>query len=355
MTPTRYDVVRWRALTARDRQAWEAFRAADPGLRSPFFDLGWFDAVDRARSDLLVIRATCAGQPVGFFPFHRGLAGWGRPGGGTFCDWHGFVAAPDAAIDAGEALSAGLTLLRFRGAPGSDRVLGPVADTVDSSNIMDLTGGFQAYARPSGRGAPKSMSESRRALRKLEADGREMQVFVRDRRPEVLDTLMTLKSQQYRRTRRPDMFAWGWSRRLMRDLLDARSESFEGVLSSLWIDGGLASVHLGLRSGGVLHYWVPAYDPALSGYAPGSLLALEIVRTLADEGLTEMDLGPGISPWKRQFANASTPLLRGIAYAASPLGQLNATAYRTARRWSGLRRLGGRLERELGRFARTPA
>jgi len=352
---TRFDLVKWRDLTPRDRQAWAAFRAADPGLRSPFFALGWFDAVHRARGDLLVLRGLRGGEPVGFFAFHPGPMGCGWPAGGTFSDWHGFVAAPDAEIDATRALAAGLHMLRFRKTPASDRVLRGFADATGESNVMDLSGGFEAYARPEGRGAPKSMSEFRRAMRKLEAGGRELQVQVRDPRGEVLEALMALKSQQYQRTGRPDVFAWAWSRRLMAELMQTRSEGFEAVLSSLSIDGALASTHLGLRSGGVLHYWLPAYDPALSGYAPGSLLAIEIARTLAGEGLTEMDLGPGSTPWKHQFANATIPLVSGAVYAASPLGRLNAAAFGMARRSRGLHQVYGRLERELGRFAGRPA
>ena len=59
---TRFDLMKWRDLTAGDRQAWRAFRMADSGLRSPYFDLGWLDAVDRARGDLHVVKASRRGQ-----------------------------------------------------------------------------------------------------------------------------------------------------------------------------------------------------------------------------------------------------------------------------------------------------
>jgi CelD/BcsL family acetyltransferase involved in cellulose biosynthesis len=278
---TRFERVKWRDLEPRDRQAWRAFRAADPGLRSPYFDLGWLDAVDRARGDLQVVKGSRRGEPVAFLPFHPGLMGAARPAGGTFSDWHGFVAAPDADVDARAALAAGPATLRFHGAPAGDRGLGSFAEGSDASNLMDMSGGFEAYARPKGRGAPKAMSEFRRAMRKLEADGRDLQVLVRDGRGETLDALMALKSQQYRRSGHADVFAWGWSRRLMHGLMQVRSQGFEAVLSSLWIDGALAAAHLGMRSGGVLHYWLPAYDPALSAYAPGSVLAVELARAMA--------------------------------------------------------------------------
>ena len=109
---------------------------------------------------------------------------------------------------------------------------------------------------------------------------------------------------------------------------------------------------------------MPAYDPALSYYAPGSVLALELARAMAGEGVVEMDLGPGGSVWKREFANAEVPLMRGVAHAASRQGRLNAAAFSAGRRWAGLplgpaaalpHRVSRRLERELGRFAPRPA
>ena len=123
---TRFEQLKWRELTPLDRQAWRAFRAADPALRSPYFDLGWMDAVDRARGDLHVVKASRRGEPMGFLPFHPGLMGCARPAGGTFADWHGFVAAPDAEIDARAALAAGPATLRFEGTPAGDRGAGPL-------------------------------------------------------------------------------------------------------------------------------------------------------------------------------------------------------------------------------------
>ena len=89
---TRFELLSWRELTPRDRDAWRAFRAADPGLRSPYFDLGWLDAIDRSRGDLRVIRGSGRHGPVAYLPLHpRPFVA--EPAGGPFSDWHGFVAA----------------------------------------------------------------------------------------------------------------------------------------------------------------------------------------------------------------------------------------------------------------------
>src|SRR5690349_10248815 len=81
---TSFGVLKWRNLPARDREAWTAFRDARPELRSPYFDLGWLDAVAAARGDLLVLRGARDGRPFAFLPFHPGLLGAAQPAGAGF-------------------------------------------------------------------------------------------------------------------------------------------------------------------------------------------------------------------------------------------------------------------------------
>ncbi|MES2897187.1 MAG: GNAT family N-acetyltransferase [Pseudomonadota bacterium] len=358
-----FQIVRWRELTPADRQAWMTFRAAQPFLSSPYFDLGWFDAVDRARGDLFVSRGTSRGGAVAFLPFHPGVFGVARPAGGTFCDWHGFVAEPGLALDVGAALARGPAGYRFEGAPAADPGLSAQADDRDVSHMVDVSEGFEAFARPQGRAAPKALSNHRGAMRKLEADGRRVEFIIDDRSPETLATLMALKSAQYRRSRHPDALSWDWSRRLIAALPEATPESFGGVLSSMRVDGELAAAHLGLRSRGALHYWLTTYEPKFANYAPGNVLALEVVRTKSADGVREVDLGPGDYPWKRQLGNGGTELVRGLAYAASPVGRATGAMAHAGRRWAALpvgpaaslpRRVVGRVERTAAQWAPAP-
>jgi CelD/BcsL family acetyltransferase involved in cellulose biosynthesis len=113
-------------------------------------------------------------------------------------------------------------------------------------------------------------------------------------------------------------------------------DSGAALLSSMWIDDELAAGHFGLKSDGVLHHWLPSYDLRFSGYSPGSVLWLELARTLAGEGLTSMDLGVGDYRWKREFANSSAPMIAGVAHGPGAAGRFNAAAYAAGRRWSKL-------------------
>ncbi|WP_309646549.1 GNAT family N-acetyltransferase [Phenylobacterium sp.] len=359
-----FQIVRWRELTQADRGAWAAFRDAQSSLRSPYFDLGWFDAVDRARGDLFVARGTRRSGAVAFLAFHPGVLGVARPAGGTFCDWHGFVAEPGLAVEAGRALSGGPAAFRFEASPAGDPGFAAHADDRDISHTLDLSAGFEAYARPAVRAAPKAIANLRRAQRKLEADGRRVSYEIDDRSPETLAWLMALKSAQYRRSRHPDALAWDWSRRLIAALPEATPEMFGGVVSSLKIDGELAAAHLGLRSGGVMHHWLPTYEPSFASYAPGNVLAVEIARAKAPDGVVEIDLGPGDYPWKREFASGGTELIRGLAYAASPIGRAAGALGAAGRRWATLpvgpvaslpARVIGRVERTAAQWAAAPA
>lgn len=359
-----FEIVRWRELTGADRGAWAAFRDAQPWLCSPYFDLGWFDAVDRARGDLYVARGMSRGSAVAFLAFHPGVFGVAGPAGGTFCDWHGFVAEPGCGLDPALALANGPVGFRFEAAPADDTGLAPLAVERDVSHVADFSQGFDAYARPQGAPAPKAIAKQRNSMRRLEADGRRVEFVIDDRSPETLAMLLALKSAQYRRSGHPDALSWVWSRRLIAALPEATPEAFGAVVSSLRIDGELAAAHLGLRSGPAFHYWLPVYDPKFATYAPGSVLTLEMMRAKAGDGVAHMDLGPGDYQSKRQLANRETELVRGLAFAASPLGRAAAAASAAGRRWAALpvgpaaslpRRVIGKVERTAAQWAAAPA
>ena len=359
---TRFELVKWRDLRAGDRDTWRAFRAGSPGLRSPYFDLGWLDALAKVRGDLRVLRGAGRHGPVAFLPFHPRPIG-AEPAGGPFADWHGFVAEPGTVLDGGAAIAAGASNYRFTAAPADDPGLSAFAESEDSSHLMDLSGGFEAYAKPSGGPAPKAARNWRRGLRKLADEGREVRFTLDDRDPEVLARLAALKSDQFRRTGHPDRLAYRWSRALLQAVFDARSDGFTGLLSSLRIDGQLAAAHLGMRSGGVLHYWMPVFETRFSAYAPGVVLMAEMAREGAAAGVTEIDLGPGDYQHKKELANAGAPLISGVVHAASPLGLASRAAYGAGRRWAALplgpaaalpHRVSRRLERALEGRAPAP-
>lgn len=319
-----FDTVPWSSLTITDRAAWARIRADRADLKSPFFSLGWHDAVQEARSGVEVVRISQLGKPVGYLPFNRCPFGMLRPVGAPMSDWHGVVGPTDLTLDQDAILQAARgKAFRFSGAAAGDPVLGQAQASVTTSHVMDLTGGYEAYVQEAASAHPKAFRNLRARSRKL-AD-RRVEVRLDDRAGSSLTKVLEMKRDQYRRTRQVDIFGFRWTRRLS-DLLVARPASSDpegarGLLSTLWIDGDLAAGHLGLLSSKELHYWFPVYDDRYSEFSPGIALLHEIARGSSELGVSRIDLGDGDYRFKQEFANRQVPALSGTARTSGRIGR----------------------------------
>ncbi|MGZ9114412.1 MAG: GNAT family N-acetyltransferase, partial [Brevundimonas sp.] len=261
--PLEYDTLPWAALTDEDRAAWKRIRSARPQLASPFFSLGWHDAVDETRADVEFLRISRNGEPAGFLPFSRSPFGMLHPVGAPMADWHGLVGPVDLQPGVSDLLRAARgRAFRFSGAPADDPLLQSARSDTTTSFAMDLSDGYDAYEAEAKKIRPKAFRNLRARARKLHE--RHVEIHLDDRDPENLARVLAMKRAQYRRTRQIDIFSFGWTRELIDTLLakgDANEpESIRGLLSTLWIDGSLAAGHLGLKDDTTLHYWFPVYD-----------------------------------------------------------------------------------------------
>lgn len=330
-----FETLAWPDLATDDRAAWARMRALRPGLGSPFFHPAWCDAVQAARGDLEVARISAGGECVGFLPFHRGRLGALRPAGGPMSDAHGFVCATDAPIDAAAAVRAlrGRSF-RFGAAPGDDPALAGLSRRADGYSL-DLSRGYDAYLEARRAAQPKAFRNLRARIRKLEAAVGEIRFVADDRDPATLERILDLKRAQYRRTGQIDVFRPPWTGRLLRDLAARNGPGLRGRMSTLWLDGRLATGHFGLQADGVLHYWFTAYDPELSHFSPGLVLLHRIAEAVAAEGMTRIDLGGGAYRFKQEFADLRIPLgagrVEGRGLLARAGGGADALARRIAR------------------------
>lgn len=318
--PFEYDTTAFSTLTAVDRAVWRLIRASRPALASPFFSLGWHDAVDATRGDVEVVRISLGGEALGFFPFVRGPLGMLRPAGAPMADWHGCVGPGGLAVDAGHILGAARgKAFRFSGAPADDPVLAPGRDVTGTSFVMDVSGGYEAYEAGARKQHPKAFRNLRARGRKLHE--RRVEIRLDDRDPESLETVLAMKRSQYRITRQIDIFGFSWTRELVATLFagqdDSEPECARGLLSTLWIDGSLAAGHFGLKSAGTLHYWFPVYDARFADLSPGIALLHEIARASPVLGIQRIDLGDGDYRFKEEFANELVPIIGGTARVTS--------------------------------------
>ncbi|MFN3834607.1 MAG: GNAT family N-acetyltransferase [Glycocaulis sp.] len=356
-TLTSVETVRPEKLGDEARAAWRAFQAADPALASPYFSLGFLDAMAASRRDTSVAVLREEGKITAFLPFHRGVMGHARPLGGPLGDHHGYIAAQGTRIHLPSFLkAAGIGALDFHGALGSQTSFQPHAREIDGSWVMDLSAGFDAYVASRTAMESKAFRNLRARRRKLEQAAEGFTVRVHDTRPHVLETALEWKSAQYRRTGHFDVFSVGWTNDLIRNLVAGGLDNASGAVSSLEIGGELAAIHVGMRSERVLHYWFPVYDPAFAVFGPGLALLMEIAEALSQDGVNEIHLGPGEYSFKAELASWQFPVLTGFAAAPSLAGVARGLAdsvERSAERLplGALSKLPGKAFRRLDRHA----
>jgi CelD/BcsL family acetyltransferase involved in cellulose biosynthesis len=294
-------------LGASERDRWEAIRAQDPALASPFFAFDYTAAVASVRRDVHVAVLRDAGEIVGFLPFQRALGGAGRPVGGKLTDYQGAIVAPGLGWDVRSVLrGAGLRSLRFDHLIASQRPFRPYFSSVASSPVVDL----DDPAKPPP-GAPSQAARKRKRLER-----RSVLRFTRSEASgDALRTLMGWKAAQYRRTGAFDAMGRPWVRDVLERLHATRTDALAGELACLYADDELLAAHFGLRSGRVLHWWFPAYDAAFARDSPGLVLLRLLLDDAPEAGIGLLDFGKGEEDYKASFANDAIELGVGVAEA----------------------------------------
>src|SRR4030095_7972739 len=81
----------------------------------------------------------------------------------------------------------------------------------------------------------------------------------------------------------------------------------------------------------IWHYWFPAYDPQFARYSPGLILLLKMAEHAPHIGLRTIDLGTGLTLYKRRLMNASISVAEGSVERASLLSFLRGTRRKAKR------------------------
>lgn len=315
------EVLRFDELDATELELWRHWRDADPALHSPFLASDYTRAVSQVHPGARVAVLARGGRIAAFLPFQypsrpsRALA-HGEPVGGTMTDAVGAIAAPDFAASPAELLCAtGLGSFLFTHLVAGQQRCGLAAERLDHGLAIDLAAGPDYWQELRRRRRRVVDEIERRRHRVAEELGPlTFRLEAASPRP-ALERLIALKTAQYRRTGVGNALDPAWKRNLLRHLASVRAPDCAGVMSTLEAGGSLLAAHFGLRSGSVLHYWFPAYDPDLARYAPGRLLLAAIIDAAAEHGIARIDRGIGTAPAKRDFANAEVAFGRGLLLA----------------------------------------
>lgn len=304
-------VVSFDRLTPKEVAAWSRLQESVVDYASPYYRPEFAQAVHAVRGDVEVAVLEQGGNPKGFFAFHR-RGRMGYPVGSPLADFQGPVVDPGVSWDVADLVRAcRLTAWRFDHVPASMGNLASHAWCTAMSPYLDLSAGFEAYAEERRRAGTDKVRKTLGLGRKLGAEVGPLRLVAHTADPSVFHTLLDWKTEQYRTTGVPNALASPWKRALLERILGMQFGTFAGMMSAMYAGDRLVAVHLGMRSGRMLHAWFPAYDPSFGKYSPGSILWIELARAAADLGIQRIDLGKGSESYKQQFMSGATPLTEG--------------------------------------------
>jgi CelD/BcsL family acetyltransferase involved in cellulose biosynthesis len=332
---TRIDVVTPATLAPADRAAWLALQRAWPGLASPFLSPCWIetlaalDGPDRRGARIAILRR--GDEAAGFLPA-RVARFTAIAAGSPFCDYQGLVAPPDLAVDPKRIVQAlGAPRLDLHNALAAQAVFAPHFRNHDRSWVIDLSGGYDAFAADRRAAGTDILQDCAKKRRKLERERGALTFTALSDDRAAFDRLFAWKRAQLIATRQTDIFHTPWAQRLMEATFAAQSPGFGGALFTLHVDGELAAAQYALRGDGVLHAWMIAHHADFARYSPGLVLMAEILRWAPGAGFRELDLGPGAYRFKESFANTVRPIADGFVGLLSAASLVRAAEYRVCR------------------------
>jgi CelD/BcsL family acetyltransferase involved in cellulose biosynthesis len=305
------DVVAFGALEDRELEAWHSLRSANPTLDSPYFHPEFARAVHESGAPVDVVVERDDNGVSALFAGHR-LGSVFRPVGWPGADFQGPITRPGEAVDP-------LRLLRPTGMRGLefDHLLEipgfePWLESRRDSPYVDVAGGLDAYLGRASKSGKDNMGQARRKARKAEVAHGPLRFEAESANADALDAVIALKRAQYAATGARDYFAAPERTALLHRLLGTRVDGFAGVLSTVHVGSRLLAAHFGIRSGGVLHWWFPVYDPAFAAFAPGWILLRELTAAAPELGLMRIDLGRGDDEYKRRAKTGETIVCQGF-------------------------------------------
>ncbi|MBX3481808.1 MAG: GNAT family N-acetyltransferase [Caulobacter sp.] len=305
------DIIGADALTPSERALWLEWIAADPVYESPFFHPDFTAIAGQVAPGARLAVLHQGGKVVGFLP-HQRRGGAAQPLAAPLNDYHGVIAAPgqqiglDAAPDLLEARSFTAT-----GWAGPARAGGPV--TRARTLLADVSAGWDTYYAARKAAFPKFLKDKERARRSLERDLGPVRVETTSSDLSHFDRLIALKQDQYRRSRRHDIFDCGWTVELLRALMTQAAPTFGARLAVLYAGDRPMAYELGLRGGGHYHFWVPAYEEEGARYSPGMLLSMDTMKAGAAEGVSLYDFGFEGEAYKKYFCDLTRTVFEGPA------------------------------------------
>jgi CelD/BcsL family acetyltransferase involved in cellulose biosynthesis len=307
------------ALKAAEVAAWERLCQIDPAFASPFLSVHYARAVAATGRDVRICVLYTEGRPCAFLAFQvpdlaARLLSAAELVGGQMTDYFGLVAERGVCIAPARLMQlARLQHLTFSHLDQSQLEFGLSGEQARVGLRIRLDSTAASPLQALLADSPKYRKDSERRARQLAAEigPIEFVLDVRAGRAALIEELVRHKRAQYQRTNAADALDAPWKLALLEQLAQTESDGCRGLLSSLSAGGQWVAIHFGIVANGVLQYWLPVYNPAMSKYAPGRLLIHHIIEASALAGIHTIDRGEGDTSSKRELANEEHLFYRG--------------------------------------------
>lgn len=305
-------LVEARDLSEEDLAIWSDIQRNSPALDSPFFRPEFTQVVTSVRDEVEVGILHKEDRPVGFFPFHRTREGVAHAVARRLSDLHGVVVAERTSWSAEKLLDGcGLRAWYFDHLIQAQSAMQPFHWRLLESPYLDLREGFEAYAEDLRERGSRQLPQVLRKARKLEREVGPLRLEFHAESDQAFESLRKWKAEQYRRTRRLNIFEYDWVIELLDRMRRTQAAEFGGVFSVLYAGDRIAAVHLGIRSQRVLHWWFPSYSQELAQYSPGLILLVELAKVCQRLGIGRIDLGRGDERYKASLSNGAFRIAEG--------------------------------------------
>lgn len=351
-------VVRPFELGQNEIAAWRCMQRETAALASPFLCPEFALAVGGFRQGARVAVLSDGPELAGFFPFERRRLGIGVPIGAGLNDCQALIHAPGVEWDPRELLRAcQVSVWQFDNLIACQRPFERYMTTVFPAPVIDLTGGFEVYAKKLRIRSPKFCREIGRKARRLEREAGELRFVADSRDPAELRVLMDWKADQYHRHGAIDIFDRRWVAEFMEQLLSTRSDHFGALLSILYAGESPVAADFCLRSGPFLAAWFSAYDQRFARQSPGLLQHLRMAEATAALGVQLIDMGAGPAEYKQTLKSSDLFVGAGVVARGAALGGAHRAriaakqwAERRVKRHPALFRVADSLLRHYGRI-----
>lgn len=320
----RIETIHPKELSSSDCERWQAHQDADAALASPYLSPEWARLIGAVRPDA---RVCIIGDGDGYFGAQR-LSRFAAMGlGAPISDYQGVVGAPDLHVSAAalcRALKVGRIDLTH--VPAGQSILAGAATHSEGSWIAQTHGGRDLYEAALKLQRSEFVRQTNKKLRKLERDYGQVSFSISRDRADY-ETLLAWKRAQLQQTGQPAIWDTPWVRDSIDGCFDSQSPRFGGLLFTMRIGGRLAAANFCLRGKSGLSMWIIGHDDAFETASPGVQLARWVIGWAGDNGLAEVDFGPGEYRYKRQLSTTQRMLEWGAASGLSWSGTVRQTQY----------------------------